>query len=105
MCRLEIEYNKNEYETEEDNSFREGIFVYKPDKEQLKAQAERQRIFEYQKSKGGIIDLEEERNKFLIGIKDKKVNNCFAILLRCGKHKDKKFQAPDVNSKDQVGTY
>ena len=74
MCRLEIEYNKNESEIEEDNNFGEGIFVYKPNEDQLRAQAERQRIFEYQKSKGGIIDLEEERNKFLIGIKDRKEN-------------------------------
>ncbi len=73
MCRLEIVYNKNEYNTE-DNSFTEEIFVYKPDQEQLRAQAQRQRIFEYQKRKGGIINIEEERNKYLIGIKDRKVN-------------------------------
>ena len=73
MCRLEIVYNKNEYNTE-GNSFTEDIFVYKPDQEQLRAQAKRQRIFEYQKRKGGIINIEEERNKYLIGIKDRKVN-------------------------------
>ena len=74
MCRLKIEYNKHDHDIKEGNSFSEEMFVYKPDKEQLRAQAERQKIFEYQKSKGGIIDVEEERNKFLIGIKDKKVN-------------------------------
>ncbi|CAB4025316.1 E3 ubiquitin- ligase RNF25 isoform X1, partial [Paramuricea clavata] len=72
MCRLEMAYNKDEYNTEDDNSFTEEIFVYKPGKEQLRAQAERQRIFEHQKHKGGIINIEEERNKYLIGIKDSK---------------------------------
>ena len=81
MCRLEMAYNKDEYNTEDDNSFAEEIFVYKPDKEQLRAQAERQRIFEHQKHKGGIINIEEERNKYLIGIKDSKVNVIFMFIL------------------------
>ena len=73
MCRLEIVYDKSDYTSEEKDSFSEEIFVYNPDTEQLKAQAERQRIFEHQKRKGGIINIEKEKNKFLIGIKDKKV--------------------------------
>ena len=79
MCRLEIVYNKSECDSEDNTSSAEETFVYKPDEEQLKAQAERMRVFEYQKQKGGIINIEEERNKYLIGIKDKKVSSSIAF--------------------------
>ena len=72
MCRLQIDkvVLTTERECEEDD----GNFVYKPDGKELEAQRERQRILEYQKQKGGIINIEEERNKYLIGIKNTKVN-------------------------------
>lgn len=83
MCRLEISYDKNEHVPEnQSSSCTNEIFVYKPDKEQLKAQAERRKIFEYQKQKGGIINLEQERNKYLIGIKDSKVAVFFTLCVR-----------------------
>lgn len=73
MCRLDIVYDKSNNENENSSKCNEEMFVFKPNEEQLKAQAKRQRMFEYQKSKGGIINVEEERNKYLIGIKSKKV--------------------------------
>ncbi|XP_028400290.1 uncharacterized protein LOC114523531 [Dendronephthya gigantea] len=73
MCRLDIVYDRSENGNKDNSSCMEDVFVYKPDEKQLKAQAERQKIFEYQKQKGGIINIEEERNKYLIGIKNEKV--------------------------------
>ena len=73
MCRLEVTYDKSEYTAEENDISSENMFIYKPDAEQLKAQAKRQRVFEHQKRKGGIINIEKEKNKYLIEIKDKKV--------------------------------
>lgn len=73
MCRLEIDFERSVQELKCDECVPDEEFVYKPDEGQQKAQIERQRILEYQRQKGGIINIEEERNKYLIGIKDVKV--------------------------------
>ena len=43
--------------------------VYKPSEEIRKLQKKMASLFEKQKKKGGIIDIEQERNRFLIEIK------------------------------------
>ena len=42
--------------------------VYKPSEEIRKLQKKMASLFEKQKKKGGIIDIEQERNRFLIEI-------------------------------------
>ena len=42
--------------------------VYKPSEEIRKLQKKMASLFEKQKKKGGIIDVEQERNRFLIDI-------------------------------------
>ena len=42
--------------------------IYQPTDEMKKMQKEMSLLFEKQKRKGGIIDVEQERNKFLIDI-------------------------------------
>ena len=42
--------------------------VYKPSEEIRKLQKKMASLFEKQKKKGGIIDIEQERNRFLIDI-------------------------------------
>lgn len=70
MCRLDITFNKNDYT----NIVEEVVpFVYIPDAKELEAQAKRRQIFEYQRMKGGIIDIDVERNRYLIEIKDSMV--------------------------------
>ena len=73
MCRLEMGEVDLADERARDESTGDEQFVYKPDEKELQAQRERQRILEYQKGKGGIIDIEEQRNKYLIEIKNTKV--------------------------------
>lgn len=70
MCRLEIDFDIHDLESRYDCWVPEEKFVYKADEKQKAAQKERERILEYQKRKGGIINIEEERNKYFIGIKD-----------------------------------
>lgn len=75
MCRLEIEFDRGMQETENDGFVPDEEFVYKPDRKQRKAQVERQKILDYQRQKGGTINIEKERNKYLIEIKDMKVDH------------------------------
>ena len=41
---------------------------YEPDKEMKKLQKKMAALYAQQQKKGGIIDVEQERNRFLIGI-------------------------------------
>lgn len=43
-------------------------FVYEPSEEIKKLQRKMASLFQKQKRKGGVIDVEQERNKFLIDI-------------------------------------
>uniref|UniRef100_A0A480TYQ9 E3 ubiquitin-protein ligase RNF25 n=1 Tax=Sus scrofa TaxID=9823 RepID=A0A480TYQ9_PIG len=42
--------------------------LYQPDAESLRQQAERKRLYQRQQERGGIIDLEAERNRYFISL-------------------------------------
>lgn len=42
--------------------------LYQPDAESLRQQEERKRLYQRQQERGGIIDLEAERNRYFISL-------------------------------------
>ncbi|XP_060049863.1 E3 ubiquitin-protein ligase RNF25 isoform X2 [Erinaceus europaeus] len=46
----------------------QSMEVYQPDAETLRQQEERQRLYQRQQERGGIIDLEAERNRYFISL-------------------------------------
>lgn len=68
MCRMEIAFNLDELEAFASDDVDEEKFVYKPSEEIKKLQKEMTSLYEKQKRKGGVIDLDKERNRYLIDI-------------------------------------
>lgn len=68
MCRLPISYNLTDLQGVALTEVNKDEFVYKPSEEIRKLQKKMASLFEKQKRKGGVIDIEQERNRYLIDI-------------------------------------
>ncbi|KAL9981644.1 hypothetical protein ACROYT_G010376 [Oculina patagonica] len=68
MCRLPITYNLTELKTVASSEGNEEEVAYKPSVEIRKLQKKMSSMFDKQKRKGGVIDVEQERNRYLIDI-------------------------------------
>lgn len=56
-------------------------FIYKPSAEIRKLQKKMSSLLEKQKRKGGVIDVEQEKNKFLIDITSVCIRNAHTELV------------------------
>ncbi|XP_069134323.1 E3 ubiquitin-protein ligase RNF25-like [Argopecten irradians] len=70
VCREMIEYDLDHLSPSQGQSQKDDFQSYKPSEDMRKWQVEMAVILESQKQKGGVIDLEEEKNKFLVKAED-----------------------------------
>ncbi|XP_048582624.1 E3 ubiquitin-protein ligase RNF25 isoform X2 [Nematostella vectensis] len=68
MCRLPISYDLEALKAAPHETTPEEVAVYKPDNKTKRRQKELAALYQRQLQKGGIIDVEQEKNKFLIDI-------------------------------------
>ncbi|XP_020613572.1 serine/arginine repetitive matrix protein 1-like isoform X3 [Orbicella faveolata] len=68
MCRLPITYDLAELKTVASSAENDEELIYEPSAEIRELQKKMSSLLEKQKRKGGVIDVEQERNKFLIDI-------------------------------------
>lgn len=66
ICRLPFTTDLSRFPAVSSNFKDDPKFRYVPSKEMLKMREDMQALFLKQKERGGIIDLEEEKNKYLI---------------------------------------
>uniref|UniRef100_A0A6P8J5T6 E3 ubiquitin-protein ligase RNF25-like isoform X2 n=1 Tax=Actinia tenebrosa TaxID=6105 RepID=A0A6P8J5T6_ACTTE len=69
MCRLPITYDLEALKMAPEDLFSDNEASYSPDKKMKRLQKEMAELFDKQLKKGGIINVEEEKNRFLIEIK------------------------------------
>ncbi|XP_033748364.1 uncharacterized protein DDB_G0287625-like [Pecten maximus] len=71
VCREVIDYDLDHFKSlSQDQVHKDNCLLYRPSADILQWQVEMAAILETQKQKGGIIDLEEEKNKFLVTAED-----------------------------------